>query len=131
MDRLVVFAVILTLGACDRENRSGMTKPPGPPKITTYEAHGVLREVSADRRKAVIAHETIPGYMEAMAMEFDVRDSELPNGLEPGDRVAFRLSVTETGSWIDRVHRIGDTIERKNTGPMIAKATAALAPIGT
>jgi protein SCO1/2 len=45
--------------------------------------------------------------MEAMAMEFDVQNSTLPDGIEPGDQLAFRLCVTETRSWIDEVRRLG------------------------
>jgi protein SCO1 len=130
MDRRVVFSVVLVFAACHRENKLGAT-PSGSTKVTTYEVHGVLREVSADGRKAVIAHETIPGYMEAMAMEFDVRDSALPNGLEPDDRVAFRLSVTDTKSWIDQLRRMDANAKSPRAERTPPTPVAAAAQPGT
>ena len=106
--------------ACDREERSRIAPPAAPSRITTYEVRGVLQETSKDGRKAIIAHEEIPGYMEAMTMEFDVLNSALPGGLEPGDRMAFRLSVSETQSWIDQVRKLGGT-----TGPRPSVTTPA------
>jgi protein SCO1/2 len=121
-----LFIFALSFAACDRVPTPRNATQSAPPKTTTYAVNGVLREVSADRRKAVIAHEAIPGYMEAMTMEFDVHDSVLPNGLEPGDRVAFRLSVTETKSWIDRVRKLGSTAEPRPavTAPVIPNAAS-------
>jgi protein SCO1 len=127
----IVFAVALGFAACDRDKPSGVAKPIATSKVTTYEVRGTLREVSADRQKAVIAHEAIPGYMEAMAMEFDIRDSVWPSGLDPGDRVAFRLSVTETRSWIDHVRRLGKTTDLKTHEATIAEPTATSSLIGT
>ncbi len=68
-----------------------------------------LQEVIADGRKAVIAHETIAGSMGAMTMEFDAASPAELAGLAPGDVLAFRLSVAETRSWIDRVRKTGHT----------------------
>ncbi len=77
------------------------------PGVITYEATGVLRETLAGGHKAVIAHEPIPGYMEAMTMEFDAPEARDLAGLEPGDTIAFRLSVTDKHGWIDHVRRTG------------------------
>jgi len=41
----------------------------------TYEVKGVVKEVMPERKKAKIAHEEIPGYMEAMTMLLDVKDA--------------------------------------------------------
>lgn len=108
----IVLGISLGVAACDGENKSRRATSIAAPKVTTYDVRGVLRGVRADGRKAVIAHEAIPGYMEAMAMEFDVQDSTLPSDLESGDRIAFRLTVTDRQSWIDQVRKIGEP-----TGP--------------
>ena len=76
-------------------------------KVSTFEGSGVLRKVDAERRKAVIAHDVIAGYMEAMTMEFDVAEAGPVAALQPGDVIAFRLSVTEARSWIDQVRKTG------------------------
>ncbi len=76
-------------------------------KVGTYEVAGVLQKLDATRRKAVIAHETIPGFMEAMTMEFDVAEAESLAEWVPGDTLAFRLSVSDARSWIDRLKKTG------------------------
>src|SRR6185503_19842650 len=45
--------------------------------------------------------------MAAMTMPFRARDTNELGGLKAGDEIAFRLSVTEDESWIDRVTRTG------------------------
>jgi protein SCO1/2 len=118
----ILLGVALGLAACDRGSKSRSVTPVAAPKVTTYEVRGVLREVRADGRKAVIAHEAIPGYMEAMAMEFDVQDPISPGEITPGDLLAFRLCVTETRSWIDEVRRLGAAPEPR---PATSNATPA------
>ncbi len=72
----------------------------------TYEVRGILQKLDVARGKAVIAHDAIPGYMEAMTMEFSAADGALA-ALEPGDELAFRLTVTESRAWIDAVRKTG------------------------
>jgi protein SCO1/2 len=72
-----------------------------------YETGGVLREVKETGRVAVIQHDKIPGYMDAMTMPFKTRNAKVLEGLQPGDEVRFRLLVTEEESWIEGVQKIG------------------------
>jgi len=51
---------------------------------------GVVLQVHGDGR-VVIEHGDIPGVMKAMTMEFEV-DPALLEGIEPGDRVEFRIA---------------------------------------
>ena len=113
-------ATVLALGL----SFAGCDAPPGSvarrTEPVTYEARGVLREVWPERRKAVIAHEDIPGFMAAMTMEFTAAESREFAGLAPGDVVSFRLTVTEESSWIDQVRKTG-------TAPIPAAAEPAAA----
>ena len=63
-------------------------------KPAVYLVKGVVREIMADKKTLKIAHEKIPGYMEAMTMDFSVTNSAELNGLKPGDDIAFRMTVT-------------------------------------
>jgi protein SCO1 len=72
-------------------------------ELRTFDARGVVREIKPDRTGLVIRHEAIPGYMAAMTMPFEVREPRELDGVNVGNRVAFRLQVTETDGWIDRV----------------------------
>jgi len=55
------------------------------------EARGVVEAVDPALRQVVIDHEDIPGVMPAMSMSFDVGDSYLLEGLEPGQTIEFTL----------------------------------------
>lgn len=68
---------------------------------------GVVSELRRDGSNVVIRHEAIPGFMAAMTMTFRARDTREVARLQAGDRVKFRLLVTDEESWIDGVERIG------------------------
>jgi len=80
---------------------------PANANVTTYAGKGVFKEAKSGGRTAVIAHESIPGYMEAMTMPFNVKSPAEISALEPGDVITFRLSVTDTDDWIDQVKKVG------------------------
>jgi protein SCO1/2 len=100
---LLLFCVGLGFAAC---RRAPSNAPVAAEQRANYDARGVVRKVDREANRAVIAHEEIPGYMEAMAMEFSVPDPQDLAILQPGDSIAFQLSVTETRSWISRVQTI-------------------------
>lgn len=100
---LLLFCVGLGSLAC---RRAPSNAPVVTEQRTNYDGRGVVRKVDREANRAVIAHEEIPGYMEAMAMEFSVPDTEDLAVLQPGDSIAFRLSVTDTRSWISHVQTI-------------------------
>jgi cytochrome oxidase Cu insertion factor (SCO1/SenC/PrrC family)/Cu/Ag efflux protein CusF len=72
-----------------------------------HEGTGVVREVDADLRQLVIAHDDIEGLMPAMTMNFDVPSAELLAGLAPGDRVRFRLASADGRYRIVEIDEIG------------------------
>lgn len=96
-----VVAGILGLVSCSESDS-------GTPEVgdrTVYEVKGVIRKIKADEKTLVIDHEEIPGYMEAMAMPFQVKDESLLHGFQAGDRVEFEYVVTEEASWIELMTR--------------------------
>ena len=94
----------LVMFGCERPSPRSV---PDAPRVSTYEARGVMRKMDVPRGKAVIAHDAIADYMEAMTMEFDVADAESLTALKPGDAITFRLTVNETRSWIDQLRKTG------------------------
>ena len=70
-----------------------------------FEVKGVVKELKSSKT-AVIAHETIPNYMEAMTMDFDVKDPRELQGLKPGDAIVFRMVVTKDDGWIENVRKL-------------------------
>jgi protein SCO1/2 len=75
------------------------------PKVTTYLVRGAFMESRSDGRVAVVAHEAVRGYMDAMTMPFNVKNPEELARLHPGDQITFRLSVTDKDDWIDEIKK--------------------------
>ncbi len=72
-----------------------------------YQVKGLVRDVKPDTKTVVIKHEDVPGYMPAMTMPFDVRDTNELRGLQPGDTVSFRLVVAGNDAWIEQIKKLG------------------------
>jgi protein SCO1 len=68
---------------------------------------GVVQEINSGDQTIVIAHDAITNYMSAMTMPFKVKTRSELDGVKPGERISFRLSVTDTESWIDHISKIG------------------------
>jgi protein SCO1/2 len=81
-----------------------------------HVARGVVRELAADRRKAVIRHEAITNYMPAMTMEFNVRDTNELAGVAAGDTVTFRLTATGDDHWIDHIAKVASGTSNPSPG---------------
>ncbi len=75
------------------------------PSAATHEARGVVRSFGKERRYVNIAHDEIPGYMNAMTMAFTPREPSQLDGIEADDVVVVRF--TDEG----HVHRI-DAIQK-------------------
>lgn len=74
---------------------------------TTYAVRGTLQAWNPAAPQATIAHQAIPGYMEAMTMDFAVRSPEDLRGVTPGSEISFVLHVTAGDAWITDVHPTG------------------------
>lgn len=96
--------------------------------VSTFAGAGVVRKVDPERKKMVIAHETIVGFMEAMTMEFDVADGEGAATLIAGDTITFRLSVSDERSWIDQLRKTGH-VEAAPLSPLLSGSMAPGAPL--
>src|SRR5579859_4415651 len=88
--------------------QSAPSPDPAETGAQVFAARGVVREFSSNDQTVTISHEAVSNYMSAMTMPFKVRDTREMSGLHPGDVVTFRLHVTQTDSWVDRITRIGN-----------------------
>ena len=75
--------------------------------LQTFFVRGVVEELWPDGKTAMVKHEAIPNYMEAMTMPLEVKEPKELAGLQPGDAIFFRLLVTKDDAWIDRVTKVG------------------------
>ncbi len=118
---LILIALLSGCGPKDASHDAPLRTTNAAPQ--QFEVRGVLREIKPDGRSAVIRHEEIPGYMDAMTMPFRVRDTNELASVKPGDELRFRLNVTDDASWIDQVRRTGTTLPLDQPKPATAATT--------
>ncbi len=116
MTKLLSIVVGLGLVAA---GRGAATEPRGLPdqqgaNVRTFQARGTVTGVAAGERTVTIAHEAIPGYMDAMTMPFKVKEPSELDGLKTGDSILFRLEVTDSESWVEGISKAANTLP---TGP--------------
>jgi protein SCO1 len=117
---LICLAAIST--ACD-------PKTPQPAAQTqVFTVKGVIQELEPDGKTAVIRHEAIPGYMQAMTMPFEARDTNLLRGLKAGDCISFKLAVTPTEGWIQAVTKLSSGTPEPDP-PSVMHVSRALEPL--
>lgn len=108
-DWRVIAVVIGLIGSCATGLTASESANVSGSNVQTFAVSGTVRELKPDGKTAVIRHEAIPDYMDAMTMPFHARATNDLAGLQPGDTVTFRLSVTDSESWIDQVRETGRT----------------------
>ena len=101
---LVVALFWITTGCSPRRASLPQTQASN---LRSFMVRGILQEVKPDGKTAVIQHEAISNYMAAMIMPFKARDPALLRGVQAGDEISFRLTVTDEESWIDQISKIG------------------------
>ena len=79
--------------------------------VHSYDARGVVEQIAPDHRQVTIHHQTIPGYMMEMTMDFPVQNTNELDGISPGDKITFTLVVGETNDWVENIRRTGQTTE--------------------
>src|ERR1041385_2356704 len=110
------------LAGCGRsDDRAASTSSWSRTNQQGFQVKGLVTEVNPAEKSVTIKHEEIPGYMQPMTMPFDVRDTNELAGIEPGDPVSFRLTVSETEGWVDHLQKIGPKRnDPPTTGPFRA-----------
>jgi Cu/Ag efflux protein CusF len=68
-----------------------------------YTLHGKIISVDRPRGQLVVAHGAIPGFMQAMTMDYTVKDTRQLADLRAGDQVQADLVVTDDGAWLEHV----------------------------
>lgn len=81
-------------------NTPPQAAPSTKPRVFIYHVDGVVTRTNPKFPSIELNHEEIPGHMDAMTMEWYVKDVSLLNSIEPGDKVEFTLEVTEGSSEI-------------------------------
>src|SRR5262245_42072372 len=91
MKRSAVFAVLVLFSAS-----SGWA-------AKQFPVTGLVLKVDRSRRTLSVSCQSIPGYMDAMVMPFDVRQAKDLDGLAPGMTVDFTLVVEKGSNYAERI----------------------------
>jgi protein SCO1 len=137
MFRLVPWMALLPVAFAVSCRQSGDAKAPAQPvrnpstNRQVFQVTGVVQEVRLERKEIEVNHQAVPGYMPAMTMPFDVKDTNELAGLEPGQPVTFRLLVTDTEGWIDQIRKLGPPTNTPTTaGPFRLVRDVQLLEVG-
>lgn len=82
-----------------------------------YPVDGLVLEVNREKKTLLISHRTIPGYMGAMVMPFQVRQPRELSGLSAGSRVDFRLVVRRGNVYAERIREGRGSTRDRDTDP--------------
>lgn len=96
MKRIFFAGVVLSLAAM-----AGCHSAPKPdaqtqtPNYKIYKVRGKVISTNPTTREAIIDSEAIPGYMDAMAMPYKLKNPSVLSELHPGDQITADLEVSE------------------------------------
>jgi protein SCO1/2 len=91
-----------------------------------YPVTGIVLKVDPPHRSFTASCNAIPGYMEAMSMEYSVRDDKELANLKPGAYVDFTLVVEKERSYAEGIHiHHYESAERE---PLLARRLQLLEP---
>jgi protein SCO1/2 len=99
---LLVIAVAFACGG----HESSAAKPLSVPGEKVYAMRGTIVSHDADDNALNIDHEAIPGFMEAMKMDYTVRGATIATLPPDGSRVVAKLHVTGDDYWITDVRKV-------------------------
>ena len=103
MKRSSLLLLFVAVFACaDREQ----PRPLSEPGEKLYVVRGVILSRDAERNTLNVDHEAIPGFMEAMIMDYAVRGAKVAELPADKKRIEAKLHVTERGYWITDVKPI-------------------------
>ena len=97
--------------------------------VQQYAVVGMVLKVDQAHKAFTVSCQSIPGYMEAMIMPFEVREAKELDGLKPGMAVEFTLAVEKESSYAEHV-RIRP-YESAEQDPLTARRLKFLNSIGT
>jgi protein SCO1 len=88
-----------TLLLCGALSSCGHHAEP-PTKFPTYKIHGTIVAVHPQDKSASIDADAIPGFMDAMTMEYTIRDDAALAKLKPQDKITGDLIADPSGAYV-------------------------------
>jgi protein SCO1/2 len=95
---LLILFLILLVSACQKSQPQTLMASPAAKRFTL---HGKVVAVDKAKKKATISHEAIPDYMDAMTMDFPVKDDFVLNDLTKDADISASLVVDKDAYWLE------------------------------
>lgn len=98
---VLLISTLFLLAGCQP---SGHTPPAASANAKRYDLKGKVVSVDKEKKRAKIEHEEIPGFMDAMTMDFPIHDDSVLEVLTPGSEVRAQLVVDSTAKdpyWLE------------------------------
>lgn len=93
----VALLVVAAGTACSRE-----------PAAREYTLQGQILKLEPSGTQASIKHEEIVGFMQAMTMDYKVKEAKQYEGLKPGDLITATLVVQNSDGFLKDVKKVGE-----------------------
>jgi hypothetical protein len=103
MKRATLLILALIVFACGEKEQP---KPLSEPGEKLYTVRGEILGRRDSDNTVNLDHESIPGFMEAMTMDYQVRGAEVAKLPPDKTRIEAKLHVTSRAYWITDVKRI-------------------------
>jgi protein SCO1/2 len=95
----------------------------------SYPVRGVVLKVNRPAKTIFVSCDAIPGFMEAMAMSYAVRDAKQLDGIAPGSMIDFTLVVAADTSYAENIRVHG--FESLEQDPLAARRLKLLDQIAS
>jgi Cu/Ag efflux protein CusF len=99
--RTGVIALLLLLAGCRQPAVQEESKDE---PVRRYALHGEVLRLDAQGKIAAIKHQKIGDWMEAMTMEFPVKDPSEFNQLRAGETINATVFVQGNNYWVAEIH---------------------------
>jgi protein SCO1/2 len=100
---VLILMSALLFAACQKQQSQ---PPTATDNAKRYKLKGKVVSVDKAKKKATIDHEAIPGFMEAMTMDFPIHEDWVWEDLKPGAEIFAELVVDETAKepfWLEKI----------------------------
>jgi Cu/Ag efflux protein CusF len=98
--RPLILALFLLLAACSQTPReAAQSKQP----LQTYSLTGEVVRLDPSTQVAILKHDEIKDWMEAMTMGFPIKDKSEFEKLKPGQKLKAEVKVQGDDFWLEKI----------------------------
>ena len=107
-------------GGCHSARQAGSASAANP-TYKTYKLRGKVVSTNASTSQVTLNHEAIPGYMEAMTMQFPIKDAAEFGALQIGNCIEGTVFVQPNSIWVGDIKHLNATADECVPRPTSAK----------